>query len=760
MPAVRSFSATWFVDLGLPAARKDSRDWLRQGGRRTVFYKTWSYFKASRQRSKGARCRRLSFEALESRELLYNAVGLAWGDTDLSYSFVPDGTKWNTARGNGDSILFATLDGLAPTKDWQREVARSFQIWAAHTNVNFQRVDDDGSPRGPATEIQGDIRIGSILGDHATAWAYYPGAGGGGDITLRANSAAFTETFWTEQRFRLTLTHEIGHALGLGHSDVPRTVMGSMGSSNFVGLTPDDIAGIQSIYGVRERDAFDQASPNDTFSTATTIQFDDQDEIDFRADLTNYADVDYYRVTVPEGADSLTIAVDAQQLSLLSPKIEVYDAQQNLVAVAEGDYGTSAVLEIGALQGGQTYTIVADGATSDEFGMGAYRLTAQLTSNPNSNSETTVGSPVTFPPVSIQPQGTPKESSETQTALTNSPSPSPVERPAIVSPSVAPSKPLDPPSPPIEMSELLSSKDAEKADAATTQPASSSFAGIRRLLFASTSRPKLNGSDISAELASKADNQVTSASNSTLATVAPIATATSDRSAVVNTPPSGSADQEQIEKKLQKNQDSEANTDIKKDSTATPLTGSQIKSQVSSTVATRVEGAEDSGTVQVVAETPPSVVSKPQDATDIQIEAIDPNTQQDQDQLDQPIVAPESATDRALTSLTIFRSLQRASTRRRPIVNGSSSPTEQASRTNDPSTTGFSTSPNPTRASERGYSRRIFLSSPYNRPALSPQHVDAAVQADALEYDSKQYEQEQIIDVLALSRFTRLRTPS
>lgn len=56
--------------------------------------------------------------------------------------------------------------------------------------------------------------------------------------------------------------HELGHALGLGHSDQPGSVMYPYYRSAS-GLAPDDIAGIRALYGKREANSDPPTSPAD-----------------------------------------------------------------------------------------------------------------------------------------------------------------------------------------------------------------------------------------------------------------------------------------------------------------------------------------------------------------------------------------------------------------------------------------------------------------------------------------------------------------
>jgi len=319
-------------------------------------------------------------QSLEDRLNPYTLTGSQWGNVNVSVSFLPDGTITDSGQ---PSNLFATLNAIAPTAIWQAEFARALQTWASVTPLNFHFVADSGAASGVAGSTQGDSRFGDIrLGGYASsAWSgftYFPSGGTlGGDEFL--NTAASWHIGTTPDLYSILL-HESGHALGLDHSSVFPAVMRPSITTVYTGLFADDIAGIQAIYGVRQADVYDAGSGNDSFANATSLTLNSAGAVTFNADLTSLADSDYYRVSAPANSDgTLTVTLDARNLSLLSPQVSVYDANQNLVGTyAATTFGTTATVELAGLAAGQTYYLVADGATNDVFGMGSYKLTAQF----------------------------------------------------------------------------------------------------------------------------------------------------------------------------------------------------------------------------------------------------------------------------------------------------------------------------------------------------------------------------------------------
>lgn len=318
-------------------------------------------------------------EALEDRLVPYALSGSQWAGVDLSASYLPDGTLMTGGYASG---LFGLLDPRDPTATWQREFARALQTWASVSPLNFHFVLDDGSPVGTPGLAQGDPRFGDIrLGARpiaALASAWFPSSTwtGGGDVSL---STDYTFHIGTMIDLYSVLIHEVGHALGLEHSTAG-TVMYSTITGVYTGLTADDVAGIQALYGPRRADGYDAVASNDTLASATALALS-SGAATVNADLTTLADVDYYRVSVPLGSDgTATVALEASGRSLLSPKLSVYDATGNLVAVADaaGAYGVTVTANLIDLVAGQTYYLVADGSTDDVFGLGAYQLRVQF----------------------------------------------------------------------------------------------------------------------------------------------------------------------------------------------------------------------------------------------------------------------------------------------------------------------------------------------------------------------------------------------
>jgi hypothetical protein len=292
---------------------------------------------------------------------------------------MPDGT---TTDSGAASNLFAELNAIAPTSTWQNEFARALQTWASVSNLNFRLVADSGAASGTSGSSQtdsrfGDIRLGAYTrADSYVAYAYYPsGSTRGGDVFLDSDTTFHVGTYLD---LYSTLLHETGHALGLAHSNLSSAVMYPTILDVYSGLGADDIAGIQAIYGTRNADAYDSGSGNNTFAAASALSLNGGG-ISFNADLTSLGDVDYYRLVAPAGDGTLTVSLDARDISLLTGRISVYDDAFNLLGTADAaTYGGVATLTLSGLTAGRTYYVVADGAPTDVFGMGAYKLTAQF----------------------------------------------------------------------------------------------------------------------------------------------------------------------------------------------------------------------------------------------------------------------------------------------------------------------------------------------------------------------------------------------
>merc|ERR1719369_99751 len=160
----------------------------------------------------------------------YQTQGSRWEKRSLTYRVTQYSRKMTGALVNAD-------------------VKRAFKYWSDVTNLKFVSKE-----RGDV-----DIEIGFFTFSHGDgdpfdgiggtlAHAYFPRYGG--DVHMD-DSETWTENSHKGTNFLQTLTHEIGHSLGLSHSRVSASVMAPFyrGWDPAFKLHSDDIQGIQSLYG-------------------------------------------------------------------------------------------------------------------------------------------------------------------------------------------------------------------------------------------------------------------------------------------------------------------------------------------------------------------------------------------------------------------------------------------------------------------------------------------------------------------------------
>jgi hypothetical protein len=317
-----------------------------------------------------------------------------WHEADhLTLSFVPDGT--NVA--GVPSALFRTLDSQQPTADWQQELLRAFQSWAAVADVNFALVPDGGQPLGTPGPDQGDPRFGDIriaavpMSPEVLAVSvpHDPFLSGtwSGDILMNDAAPSLGQA---NTLFPVVL-HEVGHVLGLDDSSDPASVMFPRLHDQTT-LSPSDIAAIQALYGPRVVDPLLGLVDNGTLPTATPMPgptgYDGVTPLLFYANLTSNEDIDFYTLTVPDGyTGPLTIRLQTAGVSLLEPHLTVLDVAGQVVSDLSSTAlgGDTLQAHLPDVRAGETYAVEVRGATNGLFGLGEYVVAA------NFDARSTVG---------------------------------------------------------------------------------------------------------------------------------------------------------------------------------------------------------------------------------------------------------------------------------------------------------------------------------------------------------------------------------
>ncbi|XP_065663368.1 matrix metalloproteinase-2 isoform X1 [Hydra vulgaris] len=180
---------------------------------------------------------------LGSRKRRYTLQGSAWKKTNITWKLLNDNN-----------------DGL--TRDQVEDVlVEAFSKWEKVSSLNFKKLDLQSSEKV-------DIEVKFVQNYHqdpyvfdglggTLAHAFYPHTNEGlsGDVHFD-DAEMFTIGSSTGRNLLWVAVHEIGHSIGLEHSNVKDAIMfpyyrGNKG--NDFPLTDDDILGIQTLYGSRKK---------------------------------------------------------------------------------------------------------------------------------------------------------------------------------------------------------------------------------------------------------------------------------------------------------------------------------------------------------------------------------------------------------------------------------------------------------------------------------------------------------------------------
>jgi hypothetical protein len=218
-----------------------------------------------------------------------------WGDIfhagtpggTITWSLMPDGTTIDPSFTDPNISGVSNLTPILNSVGYDVAVAaleRCLNRWSAAANIYFVRVSDSGAAFGGADAIApntGQIRFGAFaIAGGVGAVGYAPPPNGGsleGDVLLNTNSTFFFdssnegELIHVFNDFESLLMHEIGHALGMAHSGVCAVMSVDFECFKYVNreLDPDDIAGIQILYGPALRADFEHDNVVDAQDLAT-----------------------------------------------------------------------------------------------------------------------------------------------------------------------------------------------------------------------------------------------------------------------------------------------------------------------------------------------------------------------------------------------------------------------------------------------------------------------------------------------------------
>jgi hypothetical protein len=242
--------------------------------------------------------------------------GPKWG---LSTYGTAATVTWSFAELNLASQLSDRFTGYlnfdsALGSQYRTLVRAAMDAWEAVANIDLVEISDSANS---------NIRLGNRAidgvaapGQSSTVGETVYWSNGSGRMTTA--TIAFDTDAYTGTSFYQIAAHEIGHALGLDHSNLTSAVMYYMiNSLNRAGvLTSDDISGIQHLYGAKVLAVSSLATLQTAFTNILRISPTSSDALSVTIALTSGGTVANPTFTQAQGLTALAGQVDAGQITL------------------------------------------------------------------------------------------------------------------------------------------------------------------------------------------------------------------------------------------------------------------------------------------------------------------------------------------------------------------------------------------------------------------------------------------------------------